>query len=207
MRYKAAHLLALGAGGDDDLLVLGQALDPVDVHQGVLGHLHIAQLCGDLHDIFHGPARDGHLPAEGRGGIQHLLDSVDVGGEGGDDDPVLASLELALEGGAHRLFRGGKARTLHIGGSASSARTPSFPSSPKRARSMTSPSMGGGVDLEVAGVDDGAMWVWMAKATESAMEWFTWMNSTVNLPARTLLPGSTVMSLVLFTSHAPPASA
>ena len=42
--------------------------------------------------------------------------------------------------------------------------------------------------------------VWMAKATESAMEWFTWMNSTVNLPARTLLPASTVMSLVDFTS-------
>ena len=84
--------------------------------------------------------------------------------------------------------------------SASSARTPSFPSSPKRARSMTSPSMGVESILKSPVWTMVPMWVWMAKATESAMEWFTWMNSTVNLPARTLLPGSTVMSLVLFTS-------
>ena len=153
---QGAHLLALGTGGDDDLLVLGQALDPVDVHQGVLGHLHIAQLCGDLHDIFHGPARDGHLPAEGRGGIQHLLDPVDVGGEGGDDDPVLASLELALEGGAHRLFRGGKARTLHIGGVRQQCQDALLPQLAEAGKVDDLPVDGGGVDLEVAGVDHGA---------------------------------------------------
>ena len=37
----------------------------------------------------------------------------------------------------------------------------------------------------------------MAKATASAMEWFTWMNSTLNLPAFTTSPASQVMSLVL----------
>ena len=153
---QGAHLLALGTGGDDDLLVLGQALDPVDVHQGVLGHLHIAQLCGDLHDIFHRPARDGHLPAEGRGGIQHLLDPVDVGGEGGDDDPVLASLELALEGGAHRLFRGGEARTLHIGGVRQQCQDALLPQLAEAGKVDDLPVDGGGVDLEVAGVDDGA---------------------------------------------------
>ena len=79
-------------------------------------------------------------------------------------------------------------------------RTPSLPSSPRRARSITSPSMG------VESILKSPVWtmvpilVWMAKATESAMEWFTWMNSTVNLPARTLLPASTVTSLVDFTS-------
>ena len=41
--------------------------------------------------------------------------------------------------------------------------------------------------------------VWMAKATASAMEWFTWMNSTRKAPARTVSPASQVMSLVLFT--------
>ena len=30
----------------------------------------------------------------GGGGVQHLLDAVDVGGEGGDDNPLLAPLEL-----------------------------------------------------------------------------------------------------------------
>ncbi len=62
---------------------------------------------------------------------------------------------------------------------------------------MTSPSMGVESILKSPVWTTVPMWVWMAKATESAMEWFTWMNSTVNLPALTLLPGSQVMSLVL----------
>ena len=83
--------------------------------------------------------------------------------------------------------------------SASRASTPSLPSSPKRARSMTSPSMGVESILKSPVWTTVPMWVWMAKATESAMEWFTWWNSTLNFPARTVLPGSTVMSLVDFT--------
>ena len=65
---------------------------------------------------------------------------------------------------------------------------------------MTSPSMG------VESILKSPVWtivpirVWMAKATESAMEWFTWMNSTWNFPARTVCPGSTVMSFVELTS-------
>ena len=39
----------------------------------------------------------------------------------------------------------------------------------------------------------------MAKPQASAMEWLTWMNSTVNLPAFTLSPASQVMSLVLLS--------
>ena len=90
------------------------------------------------------------------GGIQHLLDPVDVGGEGGDDDPVLASLELALEGGAHRLFRGGKARTLHIGGVRQQCQDALLPQLAEAGKVDDLPVDGGGVDLEVAGVDDGA---------------------------------------------------
>ena len=64
---------------------------------------------------------------------------------------------------------------------------------------MTSPSMGVESILKSPVWTMVPMWVWMAKATESAMEWFTWRNSTLNLPARTILPGSTVMSRVDFT--------
>ena len=70
--------------------------------------------------------------------------------------------------------------------SASSASTPCLPSSPKRARSMTSPSMGVESILKSPVCTTAPIRVWMAKATESAMEWFTWMNSTWNLPARTV---------------------
>ena len=41
----------------------------------------------------------------------------------------------------------------------------------------------------------------MAKPQASAMEWFTWMNSTENLPAFTVSPDSQVMSLVLSSSR------
>ena len=61
---------------------------------------------------------------------------------------------------------------------------------------MTSPSMGVESILKSPVWTMAPILVWMAKAQESAMEWFTWMNSTVNLPARTLLPDSTVISLV-----------
>ena len=63
----------------------------------------------------------------------------------------------------------------------SSARTPCLPSSPKRPRSMILPSMG------VESILKSPVWtivpilVRMAKAAESAMEWFTWINSTSNL--------------------------
>jgi len=61
---------------------------------------------------------------------------------------------------------------------------------------MTSPSMG------VESILKSPVWttvpspVWMANATESAIEWFTWMNSTLNLPALTVMPLSTVTIFV-----------
>ena len=42
--------------------------------------------------------------------------------------------------------------------------------------------------------------VLMANATASAMEWFTWMNSTVKQPALTFSPASWVNSLTVFCS-------
>ena len=66
---------------------------------------------------------------------------------------------------------------------------------------MTSPSMGVESILKSPVWTTVPMRVWMAKATESAMEWFTWMNSTWNLPAFTVWPASTVTSLVLSSSR------
>ena len=153
---QGAHLLALGAGGDNDLFVFRQALDFIDVHQGVLGNLHIAQLCGHPHDVLHGPARDGHLPPVGGGGVQHLLDAVDVGGEGGDDDPLLAALELAHEGLAHGPFAEGVARALHVGGIGAEGQDPFLPQLAQPGQIDDLPVDGGGVDLEVSRVDHGA---------------------------------------------------
>ena len=60
-----------------------------------------------FHLLEAGGARAGEVhQAHHRGAgedVQHLLDAVDVGGEGGDDDPLLAALELPHEGLAHAI--------------------------------------------------------------------------------------------------------
>ena len=83
--------------------------------------------------------------------------------------------------------------------SASRASTPSRPRAPNRARSIIPPWMG------VVSILKSPVWTTvptgdlMAKATASAMEWFTWMNSTENLPAWITSPASQVIILVLDT--------
>ena len=153
---QGAHLLALGAGGDDDLLLRRQALEPVQLHEGVLGHLDIAQVGGDLHDVLHGPAGDGHLPAAGGRGVQHLLDAVDVAGEGGDDDALVTAGELPREGVAHGALAHGVAGALHVGGVGQQSQNALLAQLAEAGQVDDLCVDGGGVDLEVAGVDHGA---------------------------------------------------
>ena len=153
---QRAHLLALGAGGDDDLLVPGEVFDLVDVHQRVLGHLHIPQLRGDLHDVLHGPARDSHFPPAGGGGGEDLLDAVDVGGKGGDDDALVAVLELPHKRLAHGAFAHGVAGALHIGGVSAKAENALLAQLAQTGKVDDLAVDRGGVDLKVAGVEDGA---------------------------------------------------
>ena len=61
---------------------------------------------------------------------------------------------------------------------------------------MTSPSMGVESILKSPVCRMVPSGVVIANATESAMEWFTWMNSTLNLPALTVMPLSTVTIFV-----------
>ena len=153
---QGAHLLALGPGGDDDLLVFRQALDFADVHQGVLGHLHIAQFRGHPHDVLHGPARDGHLPPVGGGGVQHLLDAVDVGGEGRHNNALVAALELAHEGLSHRPLAHGVARAFHVGGVGAEGQHAPLAQLTQPGQVDDLPVNGGGVNFKVPGVDHGA---------------------------------------------------
>ena len=88
--------------------------------------------------------------------LRPVTDTVDVGGEGGDDDTLVAILELAHEGGAHHLFGGGEAGTLHVGGVGAQTQDPLLAQLTQAGQVDDLPVNGGGVDLEVAGVDDGA---------------------------------------------------
>ena len=99
---QGGHLLALRAGGDDDLLFQRHRLDLVDVDHGVFRRLHVAEVHGDFCHVFHAAARDGDLAPALRRGVHDLLDAVDVGGERRDDDALFAALEQAVKGPAHR---------------------------------------------------------------------------------------------------------
>ena len=50
------------------------------------------------------------------GGVDDLLDAVDIAGEGGDDNALFAAGELPDKGLAHGALAHGVARALHIGG-------------------------------------------------------------------------------------------
>ena len=153
---QCAHFLPLAASGHNDLLLQGQGLDLVDVHHRVLGQVHVAQLRGYLHDVLHAAAGDGHLPPAGGGRVDDLLDTVDVGGKGGDDDPLLAAVEEPVEGLAHDGLAHGIPGPLHVSGVRQQGQDPLLPQLAEAAQINHVPINGGGVNLEVAGVDEHA---------------------------------------------------
>ena len=153
---QGAHFLALAAGGDDDLLLGRQALDAVDVHHRALGQLHIPQLRGHLHDVLHAAAGDGHLPPAGGGGVDDLLDAVDIAGEGGDDNALFAPSELPDKRLAHGALAHGIARALHVGGVRQQGQDTLLAQGAEPGQVDDLPVDGSGVDLEVSGVDHGA---------------------------------------------------
>ena len=152
---QGRHILTLGAGGHDDQLIFRNGFDGIQVYDGSLLHLQIAQLLGNLQHIFHAPAGDSHLPAIPLGGGDHALDPVHIGGEGGDDDPLVAVSELPIQGFGHNIFAGGVALALHIGGIRQQSQNPIVAqlSQPGQVHHAIS---GGGVDLKVTGHNDGA---------------------------------------------------
>ena len=82
--------------------------------------------------------------------------AVDVGGKGGDDDALLAAGEEAVEGLAHNALAHGVAGALDVGRVGQEGEDPLLPQLPEAAQVNDVAVDGGGVDLEVAGVDDDA---------------------------------------------------
>ena len=153
---QGAHLLPLAAGGDDDGLVFRHGLDLVHIHQDPGGDLHIAQLRADSHDVLHAPPGDAHLPAVLGGGVDDLLDAVDVAGEGGDDDALVAVLEQLVELVPHAALALGVPFLLHIGGVGQQGQHALVAQGPQPGQVRHASRHRRHVDLEVAGVDQHA---------------------------------------------------
>src|SRR5262249_32241788 len=86
------------------------------IDQDVGRNPQIAQLTCDSHVPDHRPADEADLAAGGRGGVQYLLDPVDVRGEAGDDHPVLGGTEHVVDHRADVALAGDEPRYLGIGG-------------------------------------------------------------------------------------------
>ncbi len=95
---EARHRLALGAGGGDDQLAVGDVLDAVLGDELARVVLEVAQVGRDAHVLLHRAADDRHLAVERRRGVEDLLDARDVAGERGHDDAALERLHDVAEG-------------------------------------------------------------------------------------------------------------
>ncbi len=148
--------LPLASGGEDDLAIrrkFGQLLQRRE-HTG--GNCEIPQLAGDRHVPHHALPEERHLPPVAGRQVQHVLDSVNVGGEGGHDDPPPGLLEEPGEGLPNVRLGAGVPGTLRVGGVGAEGQHSPLPQlgepvivgmlAVDRAR----------VQLEVSGVDDGA---------------------------------------------------
>ena len=94
---QSGHSFALASGRDNDDLILRKSLYLIYVDHSPLRHVHIAELSRNAQDVFHAPAGDRDLSAVLLRAVYDLLETVDVGGKGRDDDPALPALELALK--------------------------------------------------------------------------------------------------------------
>ena len=151
---QSAQRLALAAGGDQDHLVGGVAVQLVDVDEGALRDVHIAQLLGHGGVVDHAAAAEGHLAALLDGQVDDLLDAVDVGRKGGDDDPLVPRLgEQVVDAGGHLLLGGGEAGALGVGGVAQQGQHPPLAVLGQGGQVGGAAGQGGVVDLEVAGLD------------------------------------------------------
>ena len=151
---QGGHVLPLAAGGDDDGLGGGQGVELVHVHQHAVGDIHIPLLRRHPDHVLHAAAGDAHLPLIAPGAVDDLLDAVDVGGEGGDDNPLVTAPEQGVHALPHMPLRVGIARPLHIGGVRQQRQNPLLAQLGEAGEVEDAALDGGQVDLEVAGVDD-----------------------------------------------------
>ena len=112
---QRAHGLALTTGGNNYNLVRSIVMSFINIDNLALRSLQIAQLLGDVHYIHHAAADDCHLAVIFQSRVNHLLNTVNVGGEGCHDNAVFRIAELIVKGLTHHFFAGSKAGALRIG--------------------------------------------------------------------------------------------
>ena len=135
---QRAERLALGARGDDHELVVGPVVDLARLDEDALGHVDVAQRAADVHVLAHRAPDERDLAAVRRGGVDDLLDAVDVRREARDDDAPLAAAEDLLQARADDRL----ARARSRGGRRSSSRRRAAGAPPRRSSARRGMSAG-----------------------------------------------------------------
>ena len=113
---QCRHRLALTAGADDDGLAARQTADLRHVHHDAVRNVHIAELRCHAHNIFHAAAGDADLALILCRHVDDLLQAVDIGREGRDNDALIAVFEQLVKAVDHARLRGTVAGPLHVRG-------------------------------------------------------------------------------------------
>ena len=154
---QCAQGFALAAGGDQHHLLRRVLVQLVHTDQRPLRDVHIAQLLCHGGIVDHAAAAEGHLAAILHSQINDLLHAVDIGRKGRNDDALVAGAgKQTAHTGGHLLLGGGKARALRVGRVAQQGQHTALAILGQGGQVGHTAGQRGVVDLEVAGLDDGA---------------------------------------------------
>ena len=153
---EGGHGFALGAGADEGDVFVADGGVVFDVADEAGGGFDVGEIAGHAEVVFHGSAGDEDGAAGGVGAIDDLLEAGDLGGEGGDDDAPGGGEHDLFERFADDEFGEGVVGVVGVGG-VTAEEADAFAAVEGDAAEVGGFAHDGGVvDLEVAGVDDGA---------------------------------------------------
>jgi hypothetical protein len=127
------HRLALAAGRDQDLTLRREVGEVLGVDHDVGRDVEVAEVLGDAHVAHHRAPDVPDLATVPDRRVEHLLHPVHMGGEAGDDDPLVAAREHAVEHRRDVLLGGGETGDLGVGGVGEEEVDPLLPQPGERA--------------------------------------------------------------------------
>ena len=105
---------ALASGRDRDDLLVRVVLDLPGLDQQPVGGVRDPEVRGDVEVLPHRTADEGDLATELVGGVDDLLDAMDVRGEAGDDDPPVRPRERLQQRGPDARLRRRDSRPVGV---------------------------------------------------------------------------------------------
>ena len=114
---QSRHRLTLASGSNQHHFIKRQSVCHVDIHQNTTWNLQITQFNRGCHNIDHAASRNRNFLVVFCSIIDDLLDSVDIGREGRNDDSAISRhLEQFVKRLSYCALARRAARHLHIGG-------------------------------------------------------------------------------------------